>query len=81
MGGTKAYCITSCDNAFMTNILLLLSLRFTTLSRKTHLLLSLRFTTLSRKTHLLSRRQQEALLCATAAMFYLCESEATATMF
>ncbi|KOS64307.1 hypothetical protein FJQ98_22035 [Lysinibacillus agricola] len=26
-------------------------------------------------------RPQEALLCAKAAMFYLCESEATATMF
>jgi len=30
------------------------------------LLLSLRFTTLSNKTHLLPRRSQEALLCAKA---------------
>ncbi|MFJ8514295.1 hypothetical protein [Lysinibacillus xylanilyticus] len=36
--GTKVKSITSCDNAFVTNILLLLSLRCTSLSRKKHLL-------------------------------------------
>ncbi|MGE7696604.1 hypothetical protein ACQKNC_21330 [Lysinibacillus sp. NPDC094177] len=36
--GTKAKTITSCDNTFVTNIVLLMSLRCTTLSRKKHLL-------------------------------------------
>ncbi|MGE7690775.1 hypothetical protein ACQKMI_16380 [Lysinibacillus sp. NPDC097214] len=64
--GTKAKTITSCDNAFVTNILLL----------------PLRCTALSHKKHLLPRRPQEALLCAKAKrqqqMFYLCESGAAA---
>ncbi|MFE3576555.1 hypothetical protein [Lysinibacillus sp. NPDC059133] len=50
-------------------------------------LLPLRYTTLSHKKHLLPqaahRTPQEALLCAKAKrqqqMFYLCESEASAT--
>ncbi|MGY3188720.1 hypothetical protein, partial [Lysinibacillus sp. TE18511] len=72
--GTKTKTITSCDNAFVTNILLLLSLRCTTLSRKKHLLAQAAHRTPPGSFAL---RESEA----TATMFYLCESEATATMF
>ncbi len=62
--GTKAKSITSCDNAFVTNIVLL----------------ALRYTTVSCKKHLLPRHPQGALVCAKRQqMFYLCESVATAT--
>jgi len=58
----------------VTNILLLLSLRCTTLSRKKHLLAQAAHRTPPGSFAL---RESEA----TATMFYLCESEATATMF
>ncbi|MGE7691888.1 hypothetical protein ACQKMI_22145 [Lysinibacillus sp. NPDC097214] len=74
--GTKAKTITSCDNAFVTNILPL-TLRF---RAKKHPAAD---ASLSRKKNiLLPRRPQEALLCAKAKrqqLFYLCESVATAT--
>ncbi|MEY9971861.1 hypothetical protein ABH966_002234 [Lysinibacillus sp. RC46] len=70
--GTKAKIITSCDNAFVTNIgaaAATLALRF----RAKNICWPKR----------LIGRPQEALLCAKAKrqrqMFYLCESEASAT--
>jgi len=67
--GTKAKTITSCDNAFVTNILLLLLLRCTTLSHRMNPFRCLYVSTsLSRKKHLLPKRligrPQEALLCS-----------------
>ncbi|WP_456956121.1 hypothetical protein [Lysinibacillus sp. TE18511] len=69
--GTKAKTITSCDNAFVTNI----GAAAATLSRKKHLLA--RDPAAKR---MFSVRKRSANV-ATATMFYLCESEAAATMF
>ncbi|WP_323645323.1 hypothetical protein [Lysinibacillus xylanilyticus] len=82
--GTKAKSITSCDNAFVTNILLLLSLRFRTKKPSAAATLHSRFRAkdICCPKRLIGR-PQEALLCAKAKrqqqMFYLCESEASAT--
>ncbi|MGE7997237.1 hypothetical protein ACQKOF_00875 [Lysinibacillus sp. NPDC093190] len=88
--GTKAKNITSCDNAFVTNI----GAAAASLSRKKHLLardpaakrmfsVRKRSANVAAATKRLIGRPQEALLCAKAKrqqqMFYLCESEASAT--
>ncbi|WP_068986085.1 hypothetical protein [Lysinibacillus xylanilyticus] len=74
--GTKAKNITSCDNAFVTNIG---AAAVAALSHKKHLLA--RDPVAKRSGS--SDAPQEALLCAKAKrqrqMFYLCESEASAT--
>ncbi|MGE7943330.1 hypothetical protein ACQKNB_14685 [Lysinibacillus xylanilyticus] len=91
--GTKAKTITSCDNAFVTNILLLLSLRCTTLShRQKHFAaatLALRFRaknicwpeTLQRSEAAHRTPPGSSALCESeaSAMFYLCESATAAT--
>ncbi|MGE7944223.1 hypothetical protein ACQKNB_19295, partial [Lysinibacillus xylanilyticus] len=73
--GTKTKTITSCDNAFVTNILLLLSLRCTTLSRKKHLLAQAAHRT-PPGSCAKAKRQQQCFICAKAKrqqqMFYLC---------
>ncbi|MGE7999238.1 hypothetical protein ACQKOF_11235 [Lysinibacillus sp. NPDC093190] len=75
--GTKAKTITSCDNAFVTNI----GAAAASLSRKKHLLA--RDLERASRVKRLIGRPQEALLCAKAKrqqqMFYLCESEVSAT--
>ncbi|MFF2177960.1 hypothetical protein ACFVT8_16090 [Lysinibacillus sp. NPDC058147] len=75
--GTKAKTITSCDNAFVTNIVLLLSLRCTTLShRQKHFAAATFSTTLSRKKHLLAQAAHRTPPGSSA----LRESEASAAI-
>ncbi|SKC17669.1 hypothetical protein SAMN06295926_13513 [Lysinibacillus sp. AC-3] len=81
--GTKAKSIMSCDNTSVTNIMLLLSLRFRINKTKT---LCCRYvsTTLSRKKHLLVRDPGASIASEAAhrtppGSFALCESEAAAT--
>ncbi|MGE7690559.1 hypothetical protein ACQKMI_15285 [Lysinibacillus sp. NPDC097214] len=94
--GTKAKSITSCDNAFVTNIVLARDLAAKRSGRGTKAKSITSCDNAFVTNILLPRRPQEALLCAKAMlqqqqmfsvakakrqlqMFYLCESEATAT--
>ncbi|KOS62688.1 hypothetical protein [Lysinibacillus sp. FJAT-14222] len=86
--GMKAKSITSCDNAFMTN--LVLARRPQEALRESEASAAMFYLCESEATAtMFYLRESEAsaamfYLCeseATATMFYLCESEATATMF